>query len=61
MFHLDVLLSEDERIIEENDFTIDILDEDSERLGAAMGFLVPTEVRDNDEVYAEEGTRDGLN
>ena len=61
MFHLGILLAKEERIAEEDDFTIDILDEDSERLSATVNPLVPTEVRDNSEVNAKEGTRDGLN
>ena len=61
MFYLSILLAKEERIAEEDDFTIDILDEDSERLSATVNPLVPTEVRDNSEVNAKEGTRDGLN
>ena len=61
VFHLDVLLSEDERIAEEDHLAVDILNEDCERLSVAMSFLVPTEVRDNGEVNAKEGTCNRLN
>jgi len=36
-------------------FSIDILDEDSERFSAPMNLFVPTEVRDNAKVDAKEG------
>jgi len=59
--HLGVFLSKDERIAEEDDLAIDILDEDSERLSTPVDLLVPTEVRDNGEVDTKEGTCDRLN
>ena len=58
---LGVLLPKDECIAEEDDFAIDILDEDSERLSIAMSFIVPAEVGDDGEVNAKEGTCNGLN
>ena len=58
---LDVLFPKDERIVEEDDFSIDILDEDGERLSIAMSFLVPTEVRGDGEIEAKEGARNRLN
>lgn len=61
VFHLCVLLSEDECIAEKYDLAIDILDEDSEGLSAPVNLFVPTEVRDNGKVNAKEGTCDGLN
>ena len=59
--HRGVLLPKDERITEEDDFAIDILDEDGERLSIAMNLIVPLEVGDNGEVDAEEGTCNRLN
>ena len=61
VFHLGIFLSEDESIAKEDDFGIDILNEDSERLGTTMNLLIPTEVRDNGKVDAKEGTCDRLN
>ena len=61
VLHFGVLLSENEGIGEKDDFAIDILDEDCERLSTSMNLLVPTEVRDNGEVDAEEGTSNRLN
>jgi len=61
MLHNGVLLPEDERIVEEDDLAIDILDEDGERLSITMNLLFPTEVWGNGEVDAKEGTCDGLN
>ena len=60
MFHFGVLLPKNECITKENDFTIDIFDENGERFGASVNLLVPTEVRDNGKVDAKEGTCDGL-
>ena len=56
-----VLLPKDECIGKEDDFAIDILDEDGERLSIAMNLIVPFEVGGNGEVDAEEGTCDRLN
>jgi hypothetical protein len=44
--------------VEEDDFTIDIFAGNNERLSRAVNFLVPTEVWDNGEVDAEEGSGD---
>lgn len=60
VFHLGVLLSKDERIVEKYDFAINILNEDGERLGTPMNLLIPTEVRDNGKIDTKEGTCDGL-
>ena len=61
MFRLGVLLPKDECITEEDDFAIDIFDEDGERLSITMSFIIPFEVGDDGEVDAKEGTCNGLN
>jgi len=55
-----ITLTEGERIMEENDFAINILDEDDERFCSAMNLFVPSEVRYNGKVDTEEGMGDGL-
>ena len=60
MFHLCVLLPKDECVAEEDNFAIDILDEDGERFSTAMNLLVPTKVGDNGKVDAKKGACDGL-
>jgi len=54
------MLMEDERIVEENDFAINILDEDDERFRSAMNLFVPLEVGYDGKIDTEEGTDDGL-
>ena len=60
VFHLGVLLSKNECIAEEDNLSIDILNENIERFGTPVNFLVPTEVRYNGDVNAKEGACDGL-
>jgi len=55
-----ITLMEDERIVEENDFAINILDKDDERFCSAMNLFIPSEVRYNGKVDMEEGMDDGL-
>jgi len=54
------MLMEDERIVEENDFAINILDEDDECFRSAVNLFIPSEVRYDGKVNTEEGTGDGL-
>jgi len=51
---------EDERIVEENDFAINILDKDDEHFCSAVNLFVPSEVGYDGEVNTEEGMGDGL-
>jgi len=60
MLILCITLTEDERIVEENDFAINILNEDDERFRSAMNLFVLSEVRYDGKVDMEEGTGDGL-
>ena len=43
-----VSLSEDESVVEEDGFTIDIFDHDDELLSATTNLLIPSEVRSED-------------
>jgi len=46
--------------MEENDFTIDVLDNDPERLGSSVNSVVPLEVGCDRQVDTKEGTSDWL-
>jgi len=46
--------------MEENDFAINILDEDDEHFRSAMNLFVPLEVGYDGKVDTEKGTGDGL-
>lgn len=39
--------------MEKNDFSVNILDQNDEGLCGAMDLLIPSEIRDNRQVYAE--------
>ena len=60
MLILCIMLMEDERIVEENDFAINILDEDDEHFRSAVNLFIPSEVGYDGKVDTEEGTGDGL-
>ena len=55
-----VALAEDKGVVEEDDFAVDVFDEDVEGFGAAVHFGVPLEVGGDGEVDAEERAGDGL-
>lgn len=60
MFVLGVALAQDKAVVEKDDFTIDVLDENIKSLGRAVNFLVPAEVWDDGEVDAEKRPSDWL-
>lgn len=57
---LGISLAKLEDIMEEDHLTIDIFDEDVERLGSSVDLRVPLEVGYDREVNAKEGARDWL-
>ena len=60
MLILCITLMEDERIVEENDFAINILDEDDECFRSTVNLFIPSEVGYDGKVNTEEGMGDGL-
>jgi len=46
--------------MEENDFAINILNEDDERFRSAVNLFIPSEVGYNGKVDTEESTGDGM-
>lgn len=61
MFVLCVSLTENEGIMEEDDFPIDVFHDYPERFGRAVDLLIPLEVGDNREIYPKKRACDGLN
>jgi hypothetical protein len=57
---LGIALTEHELVVEEDDFAVDVLNDDPERFRATVHLLVPLEVGGDGELDAEEGAGDGL-
>ena len=55
-----IMLMEDERVMEENDLAINILDKNNECFRSAVNLFIPSEVGYDRKVNTEEGTGDGL-
>ena len=60
MLVLGVTLTEDEGVVEEDNFAIDILDDDPEGFRSTMNLLVPSEIGDDRQVDTEKRAGDRL-
>lgn len=60
-FVLGVALEEEERVVVEDDFAVDVFDDDPKGFGASVDFFVPAEIGGDGEFDAEERAGDGLN
>ena len=60
MLILCVPLAQNERVVEKDDFAVDVLDKDPKRLSRAMYLLTPTEIGDNSQVNTKETTSNRL-
>jgi hypothetical protein len=56
-----VTLAEDELVVEENDLSVDIFNEDPERFRCAVDLLLPLEVGSDGELDSEKRSSDRLN
>jgi len=55
-----ITLTENERVVEENDLAIDIFDEDNKCFRSAVNLFVPSEIGYDGKVDTEKGASDGL-
>jgi hypothetical protein len=58
IFHIPLM--KDECIVEEDDLTIDVLNENKERFSTTVYLLLLAEIRDNGQVNTKEGANDKL-
>ena len=55
-----ISLSEDESVVEEDRFTVDIFDHDDELLSATTNLLIPSEVRSDRQIDTKQQSHNGL-
>ena len=54
------MLTKNKGVVEVDDLTVDVLDEDEKCLSAAVNLLIPVEVGHNGQVDVQEGTGNRL-